>query len=251
MSSEHQSSITVQNRSFTLYYTTKHATNDEARYRSTLAARSSCFPVPLNQIFYHVPKNFPKTPLRVKRRHSLRSQSFREKKRVHTSQRGGPLVARAPALASSPRRCLFSIVGWHPATRIPELLGPTINASSTSACCQLGTCALALYAFPPHLAPVLSHACLPSPSFPILPKHACVPSRCRSRRVRVLRVPSRYKRHGARRQRIERLNQGTSRELATGPGDDDEQCQGHQSAAADCTGHCRADNDAESELGWQ
>jgi hypothetical protein len=166
-------------------------------------------------------------------------------------QRGGPLVARAPALASSPRRCLFSIVGWHPATRIPELLGPTINASSTSACCQLGTCALALYAFPPHLAPVLSHACLPSPSFPILPKHACVPSRCRSRRVRVLRVPSRYKRHGARRQRIERLNQGTSRELATGPGDDDEQCQGHQSAAADCTGHCRADNDAESKLGWQ
>jgi hypothetical protein len=78
-------------------------------------------------------------------------------------QRGGPLVAHAPALASSPRRCLFSIVGWHPATRIPELLGPTINASSTSACCQLGTCALALYAFPPHLAPVLSHACLPSP----------------------------------------------------------------------------------------
>ena len=77
-------------------------------------------------------------------------------------QRGGPLVARAPALASSPRRCLFSIVGWHPATRIPELLGPTINASSTSACCQLGTCALAcmpslpiwhlcsrMHAFPP------------------------------------------------------------------------------------------------------
>ena len=66
-------------------------------------------------------------------------------------QRGGPLVARAPALASSPRRCLFSIVGWHPATRIPELLGPTINASSTSRVPVVS------------LAPVLSLACIPSP----------------------------------------------------------------------------------------
>ena len=69
--------------------------------------------------------------------------------------------------------------------------------------------------------------------------------------MRVLRAPSRYKRHGARRQRIERLNQGTSSALATGPRDDDEQCQGHQCAAADCAGRCRADNYAKSELGWQ